>query len=161
MQSPNTWIIGGQPGKERPGRKYALCVAWDHGKHALNNNPSLTRDTDGISGNHAMQIHRVCERQRCVVKRANTIRDHLEAVTMHVERMTARPTHTLQDYSDGLVPIRVRDNHKVSLFWGRGRPCRVLLNGIQSGISGVVDIIDQIIHEGMNPGPTEEGERVI
>jgi hypothetical protein len=56
---------------------------------------------------------------------------------------------SLQDYSHGLSPIFVGNNHEVSLLRGRGSPCRILLEGVQSGIGSVVNLIDLTIHEGV------------
>lgn len=161
MQSPNAWVIGGQPAEERPAYKHLLHVVWDRRKHVLNGNPSQTWDNDSISRHHATQIHRVYERHCRIVKRANAARNHLEAMTMHVERMAARAAHTLQDDSYGLVPICVGDDHEVSLLWGRRSPRWVLLNGVQSGIRSVVNLVDLTIHKGMDIGSTEEGECVV
>ena len=77
---------------------------------------------------------------------------------MHVERMAAMATRTLEDYPHGFSPVLVGDDHKVSLLWGRGSPRRVLLNGVQSGIRGIADVINPTIHEGVNLEPIDDRE---
>ena len=66
---------------------------------------------------------------------------------MYVERVAASAV-AQQNYSHSLAFVLVGDNHEVSLLRGRGRPRRILLDGVQSGIGSVVDLIDPAIHEG-------------
>jgi len=77
---------------------------------------------------------------------------------MHVERMNAVTTRTLEDYPHGLAPITVGDDHEVSLLWCRRGPIRILLNGVQGGVCGIINVIDPIVHEGMNHEPLDERE---
>ena len=93
-----------------------------------------------------------------LIEQANTARNHLEAVSMHVERMCGFRAVSLQDKSHNLSPILVGNNHKISLLLGRGGPCRILLEGIQGGIGSVIDLVDLIIHEGVNLGSIDNRE---
>ena len=77
---------------------------------------------------------------------------------MYVERMRAFRAIGLQDYSHGLSPILVRNHQEVSLFRGRGGPCRILLESVQSGIGSIVDVIDLTVHEGVDLGPIDDRE---
>ena len=128
-------------------------------KHALDDKPSL--DDGSISNDHIMQIHRVRECQRRIVKRTSTTRNHLEAVTVQVERMTADGEGILQDHPHAPIPIRVGDDQEVPLFRGRGSPRRVAIESVQSGIGGVADVVLVAIHEGLELGSGGDGEREV
>lgn len=43
----------------------------------------------------------------------------------------------------------------------RGSPCRILLDGVQSGIGRVIDVVDPAIDEGMDLGILDERECVV
>jgi len=77
---------------------------------------------------------------------------------MHMERMCTFGAVSLQDESYDLSSIFVRNDQEVSLLLGRGGPCCVLLEGIQSGIGSVVDLIDLTIHEGVKLGSIDNRE---